>query len=333
MAAPLVTWGLLLSGLTAVVAGAPTVAPRAAGAPVPVQVKTCSLADMIDGLRQALRHGSPALRRYARELLKESSIAIDPDALRTALMRENDPQLVEALGAALAARTARTRELALIKPQLDRAVQDSDPAVRAAAVRSLRGIGSVEAMREARGPGYERLIVDPAPEVRKAVVENLLEESAKVYFGHDQAVSQKAVQVAAASPDPALAARLLREISTEQVDHGTVQELTRMLTAGAPEVRAAAALALGGVSSAESAAARAALLACYDKDGDAVVRRAVLEALAHLGMSSALPLLESLRGVDAAMGTEIDLWRAALQSGLQEWTLIQRERQHLAAAR
>lgn len=339
MAATLATASLLLFSALAGAppAGVPAQAPPAtatsgAGAASPVQVKACSLSDMIDGLRQALRRGSPALRHYARELLKESAIALDPDALRSAFARETDPQLVEALGAALAARMARTREPALIKAPLDRATTDSDPAVRAAAVRSLRGIGSVEAMHEVRGPGYERLIRDAAPEVRKAVVENLLEESAKVYFGHDRAVSEKAVQTAAACSDPALAARLLHDVSTENIGHGAVQELTRMLTTGSPELRAAAALALGGVPTAEATAARAALLEIYPKDGEAMVRRAVLEALVHLGMSTALPFIESLRGIDAAMATEIDLWRAALQSGLQEWSLVQREKQRLAAS-
>ena len=306
---------------------------QAAATPAPMQVKACSLNDMIDGLRQALRRGSPALRRYARELLKESAIALDPDALRSAFARETDPQLVEALGAALASRMARTSNLELIKPQLDRATTDGDPAVRAAAVRSLRGIGAVEAMHATRSPGYERLILDAAPEVRKAVVDNLLEESAKVYFGHDRAVSEKAVQVAAACPDPAQAARLLRDVSTESVGHGAVQELTHLLTTGSPEVRAAAALSLGGVPAAESAAARTALLDSYQKDSEAAVRRAVLESLVHLGMSTALPMLDSLRGIDSAMTTEIDLWRAALHSGLQEWTLVQREKQRLAASR
>ena len=79
--------------------------------------------------------------------------------------------------------------------------------------------------------------------------------------------------------------------------------------------------------------AAGALLDSYQKARGAAVRRAVLEALVHLGMSTALPLLESLRGVDAALVPEIEQWRAALQSGLQEWSLVQREKQRLAAAR
>ncbi|HRI50525.1 MAG TPA: HEAT repeat domain-containing protein [Pseudomonadota bacterium] len=307
--------------------------PRAAAetphATAPVQARSCSLDDMLAGLRQALRHGSPALRRYARELLKESAIALTPEELRAAFTRERDPQVVESLGAALAARAARNQEPELIKTPLSRAVGDSDPAVRAAAVRSLRGIGSVEAMGKTRSPGYERLIRDPAPEVQQAVVDNLVSESAKVYFGHDRTVAEKAVQVATLAGDPGLAARLLREVSTEQVGHGTVQELLKLLGSGPPEVRAAAALALGGVPTGEAAVARTALLDCYQKDTEVAVRRAVIESLVRLTMGAAPPLLESLRGVAPALARELDLWQAALKTGLQEWHLLQREKQRL----
>ena len=216
---------------------------------------------------------------------------------------------------------------------LDRAVRDADPAARAAAVRSLRGIGSVEAIAETQSAGYEQLIRDAAPEVRTAVVENLISESAQIYFGHDRAVAEKAVQVAALAPDAKLSAKLLSEVSTEQLGHETVQTLLGLLAGSDVEVRAAAAHALGGVPAGESAEVRAALLARYEKDDAAAVRKAILEALARLGMSSAVPLLESLRGVDATMKLEIDQWLEALRSGLQEWHLVLREKQQLELAR
>jgi HEAT repeat protein len=319
--------GAAAQGTTAADAVAQSLPPAMAAAPI--QPKTCSLVDMLDGLRHALHRGSPALRRYARDLLKESTLSLPPEQVRAAFLRERDPQIVEALGAALAARTARTGDPSIIKPQLERATNDGDPAVRAAAVRSLRGIGSVESMVAAGTPGYERLIRDPAPEVRQAVVENLLGESAKVYFGHDQAVSEKAVQVAAASPDPGLTARLLSEVSTESIGHRAVEELGRMLVAGPPEVRAAAALALGGVPAAESADARTALEVVYGKDADPQVRRAVLASLVRLGMGQSMSLLESLRPIDPTMAGEIDGWLSALASGLQEWSLLLREKQRL----
>lgn len=300
-----------------------------------IAAKRCALDDMLDGMRRALHRGSPALRLYARELLKESTLALAPEQLHAAFARERDPQVIEALGAALAARTARTRDMNFIKPQLDRAVRDADPAARAAAVRSLRGIASVEAMSETRSPGYEQLIRDAAPEVRSAVVENLLSESAQVYFGHDRAVSEKAVQVAAAATtnDPKSAAKLLSEVSTEQIGHDTVKTLLEMFASPNVEVRAAAAHALGGVSASEASSVRGTLVEHYSSDREAMVRKAILEALARLGMSGAVPLLESLRSVDATMKGEIDLWLAALKSGLQEWHLVLREKQQLEAGK
>jgi hypothetical protein len=67
----------------------------------------------------------------------------------------------------------------------------------------------------------------------------------------------------------------------------------------------------------------------YRGDKDPAVRKAVLEALARLGQSSARPLLESLRGVDAAMDAEIDAWLSAMKLNLQEWHLLLREKQKL----
>jgi len=75
-------------------------------------------------------------------------------------------------------------------------------------------------MEKLGGVDYRTLVKDPAPEVRQAVASNLLAESAEVYFGHDRAVSEQAIAVALGArsgpgADPALAAKLLGEISTE----------------------------------------------------------------------------------------------------------------------
>jgi hypothetical protein len=59
------------------------------------------------------------------------------------------------------------------------------------------------------------------------------------------------------------------------------------------------------------------------------VRKAALEGLARLGLSSARPQLESLRGVDAALDPEIDAWLRAMKLNLQEWELLLREKQRL----
>jgi hypothetical protein len=117
------------------------------------------------------------------------------------------------------------------------------------------------------------------------------------------------------------------------VGHAAVQELLALLSAplgeNPAELRAALVLALGGVPASESAVVRDALPAHYRRDKDPEVRRAILEALSHLLMGGAIPILESLRSVDTSLSADISAWQRALASGLQEWALVLREKQHI----
>lgn len=304
-------------------------AAQAADESRPMQKVTCSLSSMLDELREGLKSGSPAYKKYLRKLLKEAALGLPTAELQAAFARERDPELVESLGAALAAKASHEPDPSLIRPVLARASKDPDPAARAAALRSLRGTGSVEMMGKNREATYAQLIRDPAPEVREAVAGNLIEESSQVYFGHDRDVSEMAVSAAEASTDPAVTARLLKEVSMEQVGPETVRSLERQLKSESPLVRSAAATALGGVPGPEVAGTRGRLVDLYRAERDPAVRKAILEAIARLGFASSLPALESLRGVDPSMGPEIDAWTAALKKNLQEWTLLKREKERL----
>ncbi len=291
--------------------------------------RTCSVTDMVYDLRATLQRGSPALKRYMHELFKESAIGLPFEELRRAFAAERDPEVLEVLGAAIAARSSRESNPSFLRPVLERITFEREPEARAASVRALRGIGSVEAMAQLDGPRYDRLIRDASPEVRQAVTDNLLHEDAQVYFGHDRAVSEMAVAAAAAAEDPEVAAKLLSEVSMEQVGAGTVAQLVQQLRSEHEGVRAAAARALGGVPGPQAQGAREALLQLYRRDDSPLVRRAVLEGLVHLGLGQAAPVLESLRGVDPAMAGEIEAWKAVLALNLQEWHLVQREKQRL----
>jgi len=307
-----------------------TPAAHAAGEPPPPRRVECSFEGMLEDVRRALKLGSPAYQRYVAERLREAARAMPPEQLLAAVGKERDPAVLEVLGSALSARMSYSREATLLQPLLTRAMGDSDPALRAAAVRGLRGIGSVEAMSDnGNVVTYEQLIRDSAPEVREAVVDNLVHENAKVYFGHDRAVSEMAVAAAETAKDPAVAARLLSQVSMEQVGPETVQRLYRQLREGPPEVRTSAAQALGGVPGRESAGARDELLALYKSDADPAVRKAALEGLVRLGLGSARPQLESLRGVAPSLDPEIDAWLAALKLGIQEWNLLLKQKQRM----
>jgi len=291
----------------------------------------CSLAVMLADLRGALKDGSPALQKYMRTLLKEGALRLPAEELRAAFAAERDPEVLEALGVALATKASNAGQPAMIGSILERARGESDPALRAAALRGLRGVGSVEMMAKTRGPTYADFARDPSPEVREAAADNLIHESAQVYFGHEGAVSDAAVEAAAASPDPAVAARLLSGTSMEQAGAGAVATLIARLGAPEAEVRAAAARALGGVPAARAEQARRALTARYAGEPEWEVKVAILEGLVQLGLGGARPLLESLRGVDPALGPEIDAWLQVLGMNLQEWSIILREKRRLVS--
>jgi HEAT repeat protein len=318
--------------LTLVAAGLgllPSPGLAAGDRPVPQRV-ACTVDGMLEEVRAALKEGSPAYQRYVRTRLKEAALAMSPELLQQAVTHERDPAVLEVVGAALATKASHAEAPELIQPLLSRAGQDADPRLRAAAVKALSGTPSVEFMeKNGNVVTYEQLVRDSAPEVRQAAADNLVEESAKVYFGHDQRVSEAAVAAAAASPDPAVAAKLLGEVSMEQVGPEAVAQLTRQLRSEDVGLRAAAAKALGGVPGPLSEGARSSLVELFRGDREPAVRRAALEGLARLGQSRAMPLLESLRGVDPAMDPEINAWLSALRLNLQEWSLLLREKQRL----
>jgi hypothetical protein len=166
--------------------------------------------------------------------------------------------------------------------------------------------------------------------VRAAAVDNLIFESAEVYFGHERAVSEAAVKAAAESRDPALAAKLLAETSMEQVGSRAVGTLVEKLASDSTELRAAAARALGGVPGAEAETATRALVERYRIEVERVVRAAILEGLVRLGLGGARPTLESLRSVDPALAPEIDAWLRVLAMNLQEWSIVLREKQRIS---
>jgi hypothetical protein len=295
----------------------------------PIQQVECSVDSMINDVRTGLKKGSAAYKKYLKNLLREASVSIPFEQLRSAFEQERDPEMVEALGGALAARSSRNADPQQISPVLARINNESDPASRAAAVRGLRGIGSVEFIGKIGGLSYEKLMRDPSPEVREAVVGNLVEENTKIYYGHDKATAETAVSAALGSSDPKLAAKLLREVSMEQVSHQTVQQLSQNIHTEDPTMREATVKALGGVPGTESASVRNEIIDLYRNDKDPHVRQAALESIARLGMGGSIATLESLRSIDPSQSKEIDAWIAALKTGLQEWNLVQREKQRL----
>jgi hypothetical protein len=317
----------LASGLAAAIAvGAPAPPPPARTA------AACALDDVMAQLRAALAAPvapSPAYRRYLRELLREAAATLPEESLRTAFAFERDPAMLEELAAALAARTDRLGEPGPLRAVAARATDDPDAAIRAAATRALRNTSTLEHAPEA----YARLVADPAPEVRAAAAENLVVDNREVFGGAHGPAADTAVLAAAAAADPATAAHILRNVSTQAIGGTAARALHDLLAAPSAELRAAAATALGGVSASEAAAARNALLARFAAEREEAVRLAIIESIVRLGFAAALPDLDGLRALAPTLSTDIDEWRRVLELGLQEWSLLLREKRRLEQAR
>ena len=305
----------------------PSSAQGAAAAPA-LQGETCSVPGLMDQIRRGLSSKSPAYQRYLRALLREAAVTLPGAELQAAFERETDPVMAEHLAAALVARSEREADRDAMQVVAKRALEDRDPAVRSATVRAMRRTGALEKT----GDLYEKLMRDASPEVRMEAATNLVEDNQFVYAGQHGAATDTAVAAAAASSDPKAAAKILGTLNTEKLGAEAAGTLQGLLRSDSAEVRRTAALALGGVPAEQMGPAREALVSQYRGERDTGVRKALVQGIAQLGFASAVPELQRLKGIDPAMAPEIDAWIRALETGLQEWELLLREKQRLQQA-
>jgi hypothetical protein len=303
----------------------PTAAAAQAAPGPALQGETCSVQGLMDSIRRGLQSNSEAYKKYLRTLLRESAVTLPPGELQAAFERETDPVMVEHLAAAMVARTERGADPEAMKAVAKRALEERDPAVRAATVRSLRRTSALENT----GDMYERLVRDASPEVRQEAATNIVEDIQHVYAGFHGPASDAAVSAAAASTDPKVTAKILGTMDTQKIGAASASTLQSLLRSEDAEVRKAAATALGGVPAELMASARQSVLAMYPGERDAEVRKALLRSIAQLGFLDAVPELRRLRSVDPSLAPEIDTWIRVLSMDLQEWNLILRERQRL----
>jgi hypothetical protein len=307
----------------------PAAAQTASSGAAPALVgESCSVPGLMDQIRRGLGSKSEAYKRYLRTLLRESAVTLPDSELRAALERETNPEMAEHLAAALVARTERGLDPSAMQAVAKQALEGSDPALRAAAVRAMRRTSAPENT----GDMYERLVRDASPEVRMEAATNLIEDNQYVYAGHHGPAADLAVTAATASTDPKVTAKILGNLSTEAISSGSARRLESLLGSDDAEVRKAAATALGGVPAAEMGSARESLLSMYRGEQDSGVRKALLQSIAQLGFAGAIPELQKLRSVDPSLTSEVDAWIRVLSLNLQEWSLILREKQRLQQA-
>lgn len=302
-------------------------APSPAQAPA-LEGETCSVQGLMDQIRRGLQSKSAAYKNYLRTLLRESAVTLPDNELRAAFERETDPVMAEHLAAALVARTERGADPSAMQAVAERVLEERDPAVRAATLRAMRRTSALENT----GDMYERLVSDPSPEVRQEAATNIIEDIQHVYSGFYGPASDAAVAAATASTDPQVTARILGNLDTQKISAGSASEIQSLLSSDNAEVRQAAATALGGVPAEQMASARESLVGMYRDERDAGVRKALLQSIAQLGFSGAVPDLQRLRSIDPRLESEIDAWILVLNLGLQEWSLILREKQWLQQA-
>jgi hypothetical protein len=290
---------------------------------------TCSVEGLMDSIRRGLHSDSEAYKNYLRTLLRESAVNLPLAELQGAFEREYDPVMVENLAAALVTRTGRGLEPEAMQAVAKRALEDRDPGIRAATVRAMRRSGALAST----GDMYERLVRDTSPEVRMEAATNLVEDNLHVYGGHDGPAADSAVAAAAVSSDPKVTTKVLGQLMTGEISEGSARKLEQLLRSDAPEVRAAASTALGGVPASQMASAKQSLVGMYRDETDPTVRKSILQSIARLGYSGAVPELQRLRGVDPSLAPDIDTWIRVLEKNPQDWSLILREKQRLQQAR
>jgi hypothetical protein len=295
----------------------------------------CELDSLVEEYRQG--KGSRAYRRYVMEQLRGLLENLPAEQLWAKVEAEQDPEVLEALSSLWVMRFNLTEDRGVLERVLEKAARESDPARRAVMVRSLKAsdepASEVLAKAASTRNAYREWVKDPAPEVREAVVGNLTDEAAR-NFGRFQGVAEQAVALAAEAGDPKTAAGLLGASSIEAARAPAVDSVRQLLQGSEhPEVRAAAAKALGTVSVSESEQTMRALTERYATESAREVRSAILESIARLGLSNAVPVLRKLEGVDREMDGEIDTWLALLASQPQTWNLLLRDKQAMEHAR
>ncbi|AKI99563.1 HEAT repeat protein [Archangium gephyra] len=308
----------------------PASAPVAKGPPPQDMLRAvpCELDSLVEEYRQG--KGSPAWRRYVREQLRGILENLPPEQLWAKVEAEQDPEVLEALTSLWVMRFNLTGDRAVLERVLDKAGRETDPGRKAVMVRALRALdepaSEVLAKAESTRQAYHQWVKDPAPEVREAVVGNLTDEAAR-NFGRFQGVAEQAVTLATEASDPKTAAGLLGASSLEAARTPAVDSVRQLLRESEhPEVRAAAAKALGTVRVGETERTMKALTERFATESSREVRGAILESISRLGLASAVPVLQKLKGVDPSMDGELDTWLMLLASQPQTWNLLLRDK-------
>lgn len=288
----------------------------------------CNVGQILGSLR-----GSPSkeYQIYLHRVFARMAPGLGDDEVLRLFMEEREPAGLLMLGVELAGRFNKSGDRRLLDALMERAQNDADPVLRARAVACLKHVGDAgsESLAEHGVATYDQLILDPASEVREQVAENLRDEHT-LSVPRVRATGLTSLRAARATDDPALAARMVEKLTLDSGGAEELVELEALVHEGSgARLRAAAAKAMGSLPVSQRDDATELLLREYRRQTSPEIRRAILAALVRLHFAGAVPILESLRGVDPAMQGEIDKWLAVLAQGQQQWYLLERQKKWL----
>ena len=286
----------------------------------------------MDSIRRGLGSKSEAYKKYLRTLLRESAVTAARRASSAPPSSgSTDPAMVEHLAAALVARTERGADPEAIRPSPQRALEERDPAVRAATVRALRRTSALENT----GDMYERLVRDPSPEVRAEAATNIVEDNLRGVRGlprpRDGRRGGGRGRLLGPEGDREDAGGIL-DTGKVSADVGAARS-SGCCAASPPRCARRRPLALGGVPAEQMASARQAVLAMYRDERDPGVRKALLQSIAQLGFPARSPSSSGCAAWTPAWRPRSTRGFESLNLDLQEWNLILREKQRLQQVR
>lgn len=294
----------------------------------------CELKTLVEEFRKS--SPSPAYRRYVSEQLRGRRDSLPAEKLWAQLVAEQEAPVLELLAELWVARYARNPDPRVLGRLVEHLSSRREPALRAVLVRALRHSGEPSTLLLGRSvlkgqDVYATWVRDEAPEVWQAVVENVREEAAHD-FVRRQGVAEKAVALAQEATNPQVQAALLNACFLQAVSAPAVERVRQLLQKSEhPEVRTAAARALGTVAVAQAAESTKVLAAHYAIERERPVRSAILEAISRLGLSKAVPVLQKLQSVDVSMHSEVERWLTLLSSHPQTWELLDKDRRAMDA--
>jgi hypothetical protein len=313
------------------VCGLPPPAPR----PAPAAAEVEGTRKELDRLREAARAGGEG-RPSVLNALQEFLIAalgegrLSPAEFVEMFRSETDAAALDVLQGVLA-----------LQPEAAEA-----PGVKDAFLRIARADGLL-ARRQAAiaflGTAWDRdgRVLDALVELARAEEAAEIRLSALGALGsyavknedRSAAVAAALLDVAARPAPDEIRQQAIASLDVRSADEATVRRLAGFLADASPDVRGSAAGKLGEAPPERRAEALAALEAALGREGDPVLRRALLDNLVRCGRGEAAGALERLAARTPDLKADAEEYLAVVRAGVADWEEILERKERLEARR